>query len=270
MNHPPLPSCALLIALLLSADGLRAQNPAPTPTPVPPPEPPLTIEPPPYSTFTITVTYGPKTGGEEQNQPPAAAEPRDILKGDRPVFVQIWRDDTRRRIFVRHANGVETEGYLFESGYVVRSTANSEEAFVALAEGGRGATETLYSRHFPGTQWLDMSLYKGVSQVKEGDGVKSFYLFEQPPSTSPEPVINDPNALPPPGYDALAYKHLAAKLHAPSKIPAEIRIGHIVYTFSPIQPWRGTIQMPPNFESAAERFTRERSVLDTFRRKNNR
>lgn len=252
----PLPILLLALVIGVSRDAVAQGQENPPP---PPPEPPLVLEPPPSSTFTISISY--------LNAPAAHATlgmPQPQFGSDRPVFVQIWRDTSKRRILVKHANGNETEGYLFETGYVIRSTANSRHGFVSQAEGGRRAAHSLYTRHFPGTQWLDMKFYKGI----ETDKNESFYVFEQQPSTKPQPVLNDPNALPPPDYDPLEYEFLRAKLRVPDKIPSEVQVGGVIYRYSPIQAWSGTISMPAEFQLAAEQFTKELSTLEVFRKKN--
>lgn len=187
-----------------------------------------------------------------------------IPESDRPLSLQVWRDEKKRRILVEHANGVQTEGYLFESGYVVRSTANSDNAFVSQGEGGRAAVTSLFSRDFHGTQWLDMAFYIGTEAGEDG----AFYLFEQPASHPPQPIVTDAQALPTSDFDPLKYQLLSAKLHAPSKFPAEVRLGGTVYTFSPVEKWEGTVSMPQKFTQAAQEFTQELSVIEAIRNKN--
>lgn len=230
-----------------------------SPTLPPSPQPPLVLEIPSGSTFSIRISYG----SSENLEDSTVSQNQTIPATDRPILVQFWKDTKNIKILVKHENNVETEGYLFESGFLVRSTANNEQAFVSAAEPVRRSTQTFYTKYFPFTQWLDMKFYKGVTFDENG---QAYYEFEQPPTTKPYPVL-EPGESPPPDFDPLEYMWLHAKLVAPSKYPHEISIGETSYRFSPVEKWSGVVTMPEQFKQAAEEFTEQLSIIEAFRKK---
>ncbi|MCX7712630.1 MAG: hypothetical protein N2035_03040 [Chthoniobacterales bacterium] len=255
------PSLAIAVSLL-STPLLLAQTSTPPPPP-PPPQLPLFLEIPPNTTFSITIQYA-DTPSQEEAKLMELSGNQTSPTTDRPVFVQFWRDSNNIRIALKHENNVQTEGYLFESGFLVRSTANNEQAFVTPADSGRRSIQSFYTKFFPATQWLDMKFYKGTTQTETGE---VFYVFEQPPTNKPLPQLA-PGESPPPDFDPWEYVLMTAKLRVPTKYPAEIKIGDTTYQFSPIEKWTGSISLPSNFRQAAENFTQQISIIEAFRKKN--
>lgn len=258
--------CSLLLSILLGGSACLGQSPSPTP--VPPPQPPLSLEIPPRSTYTIQISYQgiPSVANSTASlygEPSPSPTPN--LLGDKPVSLQVWRDDKTCRIVVEHANGQKSEGYIFPNGFVVRSTSNSQSGFVSSAPSGRSASTSLFTPHFQGTQWLDMAFYKGLESGENGE---AFYIFEQPPSKEPLPIINEANALPDTNYDPLRWEYLRAKLRAPDKKPVEIQIGNTIYHFGPIERWTGTITLPSQYRETVEQYSKELSIIEAFRKKN--
>ncbi len=232
---------------------------APSPTPIPPPEPPFVAEPRPGTTYGITVKYedAPQAsdGGTAQAQKP-------VPKTDRPVAVVVKLDAKSRQITVNHANGAVSEGYLFDSGFVIRSTANSEKTFVSAAAKGASALMEMFTKDFQGTQWIERAHYKGVEKL---DGVDCYVFFR---AAEPMPTFQGDG--PPPGYDPLKYEDLKAFIRVADKTPALVQLGPASYHYSPVQPWNGTIALPDNFKSSAEEFTKQLAVIEALRQKKKR
>jgi hypothetical protein len=217
----------------------------------------LVTEPPAGSTYTISITYS-----DIPTELTASGQAVSNFLGDRPVKVQVWRDAKSRRILVDHANGVKSEGFLFDSGFVIRSTANSDKTFVSVGGKGRDASLDFFTKDFQGTQWLDMKFYTGIQQA---DG-QPIYTFHQPAGSPP--VIDTSDEGLPPNYTQLDYMELTAQLRAADKSPIVVTLGPATYSFSPVQPWSGTITLPENFKTSAENFTQELSIIEALRKKN--
>lgn len=223
------------------------------PKPVPTPTEPWVAEVPKNSTFTITITY---------SDPSSQSENATVTNSDRPIKVQVWRDSHVHRILVDHANGAVSEGFLFDSGFVIRSTANSQKTFVSQSGSGRYAALDLFSKDFQGTQWIAERFYQGVGQTENGP----VYLYEQQPAPQPKVLVE--GDAPPQGYRPLDYMQLNASIHVDSKTPATVRIGSTNYAFSPIESWSGKITVPENFQSSAESFAKQMQVLEALRKGN--
>jgi hypothetical protein len=250
-----LPATASLFYLLM-ATPLIAQGPASTP--ILPPMAPLVAEVPPNSTFSVAITYA------DEPQPALPQEQtRPQPKSDRPRLVQVWRDSKSRRILVEHANGAKSEGFLFDSGFVVRSTGNSNKTFVAAGATGRDASLDIFTLAFPGTQWIDLKFYKGSKK----DGYGDVYYYEQEPGNSSPAGADGGSGGVPSGYKQLDYMRLEAFIRLPDKMPAVVTLGPATYTFTTPQPWDGTISMPDNFKASAESFTKELNILEALKKK---
>lgn len=226
-------------------------------TPVPPPTPPWVAEVPENSTFTIAITYSDTPAQPEGNAPEKTST------SDRPVKVQVWRGSQARRILVHHANGETSEGFLFDSKFAIRSTANSQKTFVSQSGTGRDASLDMFTTAFQGTQWIAQSYYRAAEKTDAG----YVYLYEQPASAPPTAPTNSGG--PPPGFRALDHMQLKAAIRADTKTPVTVQLGPATYTFSAIEPWDGKIEMPQNFKSSAQGFSKELKVLDALRKKKN-
>jgi hypothetical protein len=246
-------SSVFIACLGIAMSGI-AEEPKP-----PLPVPPFVASPPPNSTYTVTIKYS----DEGEAVPDATKRPRTKPENDRPLSIQVWQDAKNRKIVVQHANGQKSEGYLFDSGFVIRSTANSNQTFVSSSNRGRDASLDIFTKDFPGTQWIDRSLYTGARKV-EG---QEYYSYFQT-AGNPPPVSESEGSSPASGYNPIDHMELKALIRAADMMPSVVQLGPATYTFSPMQAWPGLITMPDNFKSSAESFTKEMSILEAFRKKN--
>lgn len=208
---------------------------------------PIVPEPPPHSTYSILIAY--------------ASTSQSASNGERPVKIEVWRDAGSRKIVVTHANGVQSEGYLFDSGFVVRSTADPNKTFVSPGTSGMSASFDYFTKEFQGSQWVDRKWYQGVMDSEEG----RFHAFLKEPD--PLPVLENENQEMPTGFQPINHMPLEASLRLEDQTPAFIRLGDTTYTFTPIKNWQGTIEMPESFRESADSFVREAGILERFKEK---
>lgn len=243
----------LFLVLIFDCTSVFGQNPQPPLEEKP--TAPFVAEPPKSSTFSVAISYSdipaPAPGGQG-----AKAEPAPIP--ERPTSVTVWKDAATQRTVVKYASGASAEGYLFDSGFAIRSTRGAKETFVTTTGKGAAASLEVFANDYPGTQWIGLSYFKGIEQ-RDGEPV---FVYEKPAK-----VLTSSSDGPPPDFRPFDAISAVGYIRVKDKTPVAVILGPATYTFSQTQPWTETLTLPKNFRSTADDYKKGLSILEALKQK---